>query len=99
MTDWGVHLVDTALWFMNAQLEAPKITMGIGQYVNVENPDRDRPQNAHELLQMVEKCRASRSWDNDRARDWWEAHLLELTGPLALSEAPTMPVSRAFAVV
>ena len=46
MTDWGVHLVDTALWFMNAQLEAPKITMGIGQYVNVENPDHDRPHNA-----------------------------------------------------
>jgi predicted dehydrogenase len=46
MTDWGVHLADTALWFMDAQLEAPKITMGIGQYVNVETPDRDRPHNA-----------------------------------------------------
>ena len=22
MTDWGVHLADTALWFMDAQLEA-----------------------------------------------------------------------------
>ncbi len=24
VTDWGVHLVDTALWFMDAQLKAPK---------------------------------------------------------------------------
>ena len=46
MTDWGVHWTDTALWFMNAQLEAPKMASGVGQYVNVENPDRDRPQNA-----------------------------------------------------
>ena len=46
MTDWGVHWVDTALWFMNAQLEAPKMASGIGQYVNVENPDPDRPHNA-----------------------------------------------------
>lgn len=47
MTDWGVHWTDTALWFMNAQLEAPKMTSGIGQYVNVENPDPDRPYNAY----------------------------------------------------
>jgi len=47
ITDWGVHWADTALWFMNAQLEAPKMTSGIGQYVNVENPDRDRPYNAY----------------------------------------------------
>ncbi len=47
MTDWGVHWVDTALWFMNAQLEAPKMTSGIGQYVNVENPDPDRAHNAY----------------------------------------------------
>ena len=46
MTDWGVHLLDTALWFMDAQLEAPAVTTGIGQYVNVDNPDRERPHNA-----------------------------------------------------
>jgi predicted dehydrogenase len=46
MTDWGVHLMDTALWFMDAQLEAPMVTTGVGQYVNVENPDRERPHNA-----------------------------------------------------
>ena len=46
VTDWGVHLVDTALWFMDAQLKAPKTAMGVGQYVNVDNPDPDRPFNA-----------------------------------------------------
>jgi predicted dehydrogenase len=47
ITDWGVHWADTALWFMNAQLEAPRMTSGIGQYVNVDNPDHDRPYNAY----------------------------------------------------
>ena len=46
VTDWGVHLADTALWFMDAQLKAPKLTTGVGQFVNVQNPDRDRPFNA-----------------------------------------------------
>ena len=46
VTDWGVHLVDTALWFMDAQLKPPKVAMGVGQYVNVQNPDPERPFNA-----------------------------------------------------
>jgi predicted dehydrogenase len=46
ITDWGVHWTDTALWFMNAQLEAPTMASGVGQYVNVDNPDHDRPHNA-----------------------------------------------------
>lgn len=46
VTDWGVHLADTALWFMNAQLKAPKLTTGVGQFVNVQTPDVERPFNA-----------------------------------------------------
>ena len=46
VTDWGVHLADTALWFMDAQLEAPKLTTGVGQFVNVQTPDIERPFNA-----------------------------------------------------
>jgi predicted dehydrogenase len=46
VTDWGVHLADTALWFMNAQLKAPKVTTGVGQFVNVASPDPERPFNA-----------------------------------------------------
>jgi predicted dehydrogenase len=46
VTDWGVHLVDTALWFMDAQRKAPAVSMGVGQYVNAENPDPERVFNA-----------------------------------------------------
>lgn len=46
VTDWGVHLVDTALWFMDAQRKAPKLTSGVGQFVNVQTPDPERPFNA-----------------------------------------------------
>jgi predicted dehydrogenase len=46
VTDWGVHLVDTALWFMDAQRKGPRLTTGIGQFVNVETPDVERPFNA-----------------------------------------------------
>jgi predicted dehydrogenase len=45
VTDWGVHLADTALWFMDSQLKAPKLTTAVSQYVNVQNPDMDRPAN------------------------------------------------------
>ena len=46
VTDWGVHLADTALWFMDAQRQAPKLTTGVGQFVNVQTPDIERPFNA-----------------------------------------------------
>jgi predicted dehydrogenase len=46
VTDWGVHLTDTALWFMDVQMKAPNFTTGVGQYVNVQSPDTDRPFNA-----------------------------------------------------
>jgi predicted dehydrogenase len=46
VTDWGVHLADTALWFMDAQRKAPKLTTGVGQFVNVQTPDVERPFNA-----------------------------------------------------
>ena len=46
VTDWGVHLADTALWFMDAQRKAPKLSTGVGQFVNVQNPDPERPFNA-----------------------------------------------------
>jgi predicted dehydrogenase len=55
VTDWGVHLADTALWFMDAQLEAPKLTTGVGQFVNVQNPDHERPFNAFTASWAYEK--------------------------------------------
>ena len=59
----------------------------------LEKDPANRPQDARELLRMMENCRGSKSWTSDRARSWWETHLLDLTGPIALSEAPTMPAS------
>ncbi len=46
VTDWGVHLVDIVQWFMGVDGKAPKLTTGVAQYVNVENPDPERPHNA-----------------------------------------------------
>jgi serine/threonine protein kinase len=53
-----------------------------------KDPNR-RPQDAQELLRMVQKCRSRDNWDADQAKGWWEKHLLELTGPLALPQRPS----------
>jgi len=58
---------------------------------------RDRPQDALELLHRLEAMHVANTWNHDTARAWWESHLLELTGPLTLSEQPTMPANRALA--
>ena len=42
VTDWGVHLTDVALWYLNAQNVGPTLTSGVAQYVNLVNPDRDQ---------------------------------------------------------
>ena len=42
-----------------------------------------RPQNAGELFRMAYDCRACDGWNADAAEAWWQAHLPELTGPLA----------------
>jgi predicted dehydrogenase len=46
ITDWGVHLTDTALWFLDAQRIGPALTSGTAQYVNFVNPDRDQSPDA-----------------------------------------------------
>jgi len=62
-----------------------------------KDPDK-RPQDAEQLLRMARECRSCESWDRDRARRWWELHLLELTGPLTLSEQRSEVVDRAVGV-
>src|SRR6185436_9096759 len=52
----------------------------------LEKDPAKRPQNANELLRMVQQCRSSDGWDNDTARRWWEMHLLDLTTPLTLAD-------------
>ena len=58
----------------------------------LEKDPAKRPQDAAQLFQLTRDCRTCESWTTDRARIWWEQHLLELTGPLTLHE----PSSEAF---
>lgn len=46
ITDWGVHLTDVALWYLNSQRAGPLLTSGTAQYVNFVNPDRDQSPDA-----------------------------------------------------
>jgi len=46
ITDWGVHLTDVALWYLNAQRVGPLLTAATAQYVNFVNPDRDQSPDA-----------------------------------------------------
>ena len=46
ITDWGVHLTDVVLWYLNAQRVGPLLTSGCAQYVNFENPERDQSPDA-----------------------------------------------------
>ena len=62
-----------------------------------KDPDK-RPQDAGLLFEMACRCSMGGGWDNATARRWWEAHLMELTGPLTLSDAQTEAVTRAGAI-
>jgi predicted dehydrogenase len=42
ITDWGVHLTDIALWYLKNQDSGPLLTVGLGQYVNLVNPEHDQ---------------------------------------------------------
>jgi myo-inositol 2-dehydrogenase / D-chiro-inositol 1-dehydrogenase len=46
VTDWGVHLVDIAHWYLNADTKAPLLTSASAQYVNVPNPEHDQVPDA-----------------------------------------------------
>jgi serine/threonine-protein kinase len=56
----------------------------------LEKDPRKRPRDAQEVLRMFRQCRSASTWDNDAARAWWETHLLDLTGPLDVTDAPTV---------
>ena len=49
ITDWGVHLTDVALWYLNAQRTGPFVTAGTSQYVNFVNPERDQSPDAFSI--------------------------------------------------
>jgi serine/threonine-protein kinase len=52
----------------------------------LEKDPAKRPQDARELFGMAQQCHCSDSWGADAAKRWWEMHLLELAGPLTMSD-------------
>jgi len=61
-----------------------------------KDPNR-RPQDAEELFKMACRSQSCDGWSHEMARQWWEQHLPELTGPLTInatvplaSETPTL---------
>jgi predicted dehydrogenase len=42
VTDWGVHLVDVAHWYLKADAKAPLLTSAAAQYVLLNNPEKDQ---------------------------------------------------------
>lgn len=49
VTDWGVHLVDVAHWYLRAEMKAPVLTSAAGQYVTFQNPERDQCPDAFSI--------------------------------------------------
>jgi serine/threonine-protein kinase len=48
-----------------------------------KDPER-RPQNAAELLRMIDECRTPRTWGWNAAKAWWQEHLVDLAEPAPL---------------
>jgi predicted dehydrogenase len=41
VTDWGVHLMDVTMWYMDADKKQPQLTSGMGQYItSVPDPEK-----------------------------------------------------------
>jgi serine/threonine-protein kinase len=55
-----------------------------------KDPNR-RPQHAEALLEIACGCTTCDGWSQRQAREWWEKHLPEMTGPLALEERRGAP--------
>jgi len=49
VTDWGVHLVDVAHWYLNADSKYPLLTSAAAQYVALNNPEKDQCPDAYTI--------------------------------------------------
>jgi predicted dehydrogenase len=49
VTDWGVHLVDVAHWYLETGANAPLLTSAAAQYVTLDNPERDQCPDAFSI--------------------------------------------------
>jgi serine/threonine-protein kinase len=64
----------------------------------LEKDPRNRPQDAEEMFRLTCACRCSNGWTQELAKQWWETHLPELTGPLTIGAPNTAVTNRAVAV-
>jgi serine/threonine protein kinase len=65
----------------------------------LEKDPRARPQNAEELFRMAVGCKTCETWNHARAREWWQTHLPDLTGPLTLTESEPESSARVAAAI
>ena len=65
----------------------------------LEKDPMNRPQNAEELFRMAVGCKTCETWNQASARNWWQTHLSDLTGPLTLSEFDTASTTRVVAAL
>jgi len=64
----------------------------------LEKDPARRPQDAQQLFTLACRCRSCNTWDSDKARAWWEQHLVELTAPLTVFDSPREPADRMVAI-
>jgi serine/threonine protein kinase len=57
-----------------------------------KDPDK-RPQDAAELLRMIEDSGVARGWSSAQAEAWWQLHLPDLSGPLTFEERRLAPAA------
>jgi serine/threonine-protein kinase len=65
----------------------------------LEKDPMNRPQNAEELFRMAVGCKTCETWSQANARNWWQTHLSDLTGPLTLTESDTPTTTRVVAAL
>ena len=68
VTDWGVHLVDVAHWYLKADTRAPLLTSAAAQYVTLDNPERDQCPDAFSISWQYDDF--VMSFTNTTVQDW-----------------------------
>ena len=68
VTDWGVHLVDVAHWYLKADAKAPLLTSAASQYVTLQNPERDQCPDAFTISWQYDDF--VMSFTNAIVQDW-----------------------------
>lgn len=68
VSDWGVHLVDVAHWYLKAEAKAPLLTSAAAQYVTLDNPERDQCPDAFSISWQYDTF--VMSFTNAVVQDW-----------------------------